>query len=93
MEVGHAPVEPIRRNDMCVVRHKDRCVYTLVFLDKSSLDVEVLVRHNGVIMAWLLVGTVKETHDDSPNVLGKFVSGHFLKFLSFLLVAVVVVVV
>lgn len=91
MEVGHAPVEPIRRNDMCVVRHKDRCVCPLVFLDKSSLDVEVLVRHNGVIMAWLLVGTVKETHDDSPNVLGKFVSGHFLELLSFLLFAVVVV--
>ena len=84
LEVGHAPVEPVRRNDMCVVRHEDRCVCPLVFLDKSSLDVEVLRRHDGVVMGWLLVGTVKETHDDSPNVLRQFVSGHFFGVIVFL---------
>ena len=55
VEVGHAPIEPVCCDDVGVVRDKCGCVFTLVFLHKHRLVVEVLGGHQRFVVAGLLV--------------------------------------
>ena len=63
----------------------------MILLSNFSVKVERRCLQHYIQMSGSLVTAVEITKYDSPNVLGKFVSGHFLELLSFLLFAVVVV--